>query len=143
MSGTGESRADFAGEERAFRIRLGEIRRIEAKCGVGVGEICRRLARAALAQRQNPSILNMLASGIEIYAADVREVLYQGLIGGGMASGEATKLVASEIDDRGLQGLLDNAATALLVLVAAGDKPETDTEGERQAGASASTPPNP
>jgi hypothetical protein len=50
MSGSGEVSADFAGEERAFRIRLGEIRKIEAKCETGIGEVCRRLASAVYVQ---------------------------------------------------------------------------------------------
>jgi hypothetical protein len=145
MSGTGETTADFAGEAREFRIWLGEIRRVQAKCGdVGIGEIVRRLAKAvSLLGLVGPgvSLTEALAAGIEIHADDVREVLYQGLIGAGMASGEATRLVRSEIDERGFRGLLDNVATAYKVLVGTQLSPEAeDPPGEPTAAATPATP---
>lgn len=147
MSGTGESRVDFAGEERAFRIRLGEIRRIEKACGTpthpcGIGEVLRRLSRCVRAVEQVGGI-DALAAGVEIHADDVRETIYQGLRGGGMADGDATALVRREVEDRGVQGLLDHAATALVVLWAAATRPEEEAPGERQAGESPATPPSP
>lgn len=138
MSGTGETATDFAGEERAFRIRLGEIRRIEAKCGAGIGEVLRRLARAVYVV-QKLSGLEALAAGVEIHADDVREPIYQGLIGAGMPSGEAAALVRQEIDDRAVRGLLDNASTALAVLWGSQETPP----GERSAGPKDPTPPSP
>lgn len=151
MSGTGEVSTDFAGEERAFRIRLGEIRKIEAKCGAGdgqrtgIGEVCRRLAKAAYVlanSRRSDGSLDLvlaLASGTEFHADDVREVLYQGLVGADMPSAAATALIRAEIDDRGMRGLLDNAATALIVLMGSQESPP----GEPQAGESPATPPSP
>jgi hypothetical protein len=139
MSGTGELRLDFAGEERVFRIRLGEIRRIEDKSKTGVGEVVRRLSRCVYMLDKFGG-LEALASGVDIHADDVREVLYQGLLGGGMPSAEATKLLRREIDDRGLRGLLDNAAPALEVLWGSQQVPETDAPGEPQAGESPATP---
>jgi hypothetical protein len=134
MSGTGETTADFAGEAREFRIWLGEIRRVQAKCGdVGIGEIVRRLAKAvSLLGLVGPgvSLTEALAAGIEIHADDVREVLYQGLIG-----------VRSEIDERGFRGLLDNVATAYKVLVGTQLSPEAeDPPGEPTAAATPATP---
>lgn len=144
MSGTGEASTEFAGEMRDFRIRLGEIRRIQIKCGASIGVVCQRLARATLViQRLGGNMVEALSAGVDIYADDVRETLYQGLIGRGMASAEATKLIALEIDDRGLRGLLDNASAALFVLVGSQDIPEgDDPPGEPRAGEGA-TPPNP
>jgi hypothetical protein len=125
MSSTGETREDFAGEERQFRIRLGEIGRIEAKCDTGIGEVCRRLARATLViHRLGGNLVEALSHGVELYSSDVREPLYQGLIGAGMASHEATKLLRTEIDDRGMLGLLDNAGVALAVIIAVQKTPE-------------------
>ena len=139
MSGTGESEADFAGEARAFRIRLGEIRRIEARCGVGIGEVLRRLSRCVMLVSRL-SHVEALASGIEIAADDVREPIYQGLMGAGMTPGEASKLLRVEIDDRGVRGLLENAPVALGALWASRETPDGDEEpdlaGEPQAGAS-------
>lgn len=139
MSGTGESSTDFAGEERGFRIRLGEIRRIEDKCDTGIGEVLRRLARAVLVLSKLEGI-EALAAGIDIHADDVREPIYQGLMAAGMVSHEATKLLRIEIDDRGVQGLLDNVSTALEVCWAAKKTPEPVQPGERQAGESPATP---
>lgn len=148
MSGTGEAREDFAGEERGFRIRLGEIRRIEAKCGARVGEVAQRLSKAALVIRAaGGNYVEALAAGIEIGAEDVRETIYQGLLGGGMTDGEATALVRAGIDDRGLRGLTDNVGVALMVLVgtsevpkgSAGEKPAKPSKTARKA---RSTSPN-
>lgn len=134
MSGTGEARADFAGEERAFRIRLGEIRRIEERCGTGIGEVLRRLARATMLLAQVGG-MEALASGLDIHGDDVREPIYQGLRGAGMADADATTLVRREIDDRGVQGLVDAAPTALRVLWGSQETP-AKPEGETQAGES-------
>jgi hypothetical protein len=146
MSGTGEATADFAGEARDFRIRLGQIRRIEEKCGgVGIGEVCRRLARASyMLTRATDAdgkldLLAALASGVEIHAEDVRSPIYEGLVGFGMSTAEATKLVRHEIDDRGVRGLLENAAVALVVLLGSQEAPKEDL-GEPQAGDHPATP---
>lgn len=148
MSGTGEAREDFAGEERAFRIRLGEIRRIEGKCGARIGEVAHRLAKATLAiGAAGGKYVDALALGLDIAADDVREPIYQGLMGGGLTSNEATALVRSAIDDRGLRGIMDNVSIALAVLVATSEVPK-DAAGEGKAGsnlepkAAPSTSPN-
>jgi hypothetical protein len=141
MSGSGEVSADFAGEERAFRLRLGELRKIETRCETGIGEVCRRLARAVYVQNaaKGGDMLSALATGVEIHADDVRAPIYEGLVGAGMPSPEASKIVAAEIDHRGMRGLLDNAAVALLVLIGSQETPP----GEPQAGESPATPPSP
>jgi hypothetical protein len=140
VSGTGEASADFAGEERAFRIRLGEIRHIEQKCETGIGEVCRRLARAAYVTSKFRG-LEALATGIDIHAEDVRAPLYEGLVGAGMRPADATRLVRQEVDDRGVRGLLDNAAVALVVLLGSQETPKDEASpGEAQAGESPATP---
>jgi hypothetical protein len=138
VSGTGEFRADFAGEERAFRIRLGEIRRIEDKCKTGIGEVVRRLSRCVYLMSQMDGI-QALAAGVDIHADDVREVIFQGLRGAEVSDSEATKLVRREIDDRGLRGILDHASTALEVLWGSQETPDA---GEPQAGESPAIQPS-
>jgi hypothetical protein len=139
MSGTGEGRADFAGEERLFRIRLGEIRRIEAQ----VRRRRHRRGAAALSRcvyvTSELKGVQALAAGLEIHADDVREPILQGLAGGGMSLADATALVRAEIDDRGVRGLLDNASTALAMLWGSQETPP----GEPRAGESPATPPKP
>lgn len=137
MSGTGERVADFAGEERIFRLRLGEIRRIEDKCQAGVGEVLRRLCRAVMLLDQLGGI-EAVSAGLEIRADDVRETLLQGLTGGGMPAPEAARLVRREIDDRGFPGIRDYIHTAALVLWGSQETPP----GEPAAGESPATPPS-
>lgn len=139
MSGTGEVRVSFAGEERLFRIRWGEIRRIEQKCDTGIGEVLRRLSRAVMVLSQLQG-LEALAAGIDIHAQDVREVIYQGLTGGGLPGGHADMLLRLEIDERGIMGLIDHASVALAVLWGSQSAPEADEPGEREAGATSTTP---
>lgn len=143
-AGDGEVREAFAGEMRIFRIRLGEIRAIEARCGnVGIGEVCRRLARATYVLSELSGTA-ALAAGLEIRADDVRETIYQGLVGGGMKANVAFRLVTREIDDRGWRGLTDNLDTALLALLGSQRRPEGEDAGELRAGPTTEpTPPNP
>ena len=138
MSGTGEVTADFAGEERAFRLRLGELRRIEDRCGGAIGDVAQRLARALTVLSQLKGI-DALVAGLNVHADDVREVIHQGLLGAGMPSSEVTPLLRREIDDRGLPGVVDNVNVALRVLVGAQEAPDT---GEPRAGASPATAPS-
>lgn len=137
-AGTGEVRLNFAGEERLFRIRWGEIRRIEDKADIGIGEVLRRLSRAVMVLSRLQGI-EALAAGLDIRAEDVREVIYQGLVGGGMPAGKAALLLRLELDDRGIPGLIDNVSVALGVLWGASSAPEAATPGEPAAGA-ATTP---
>jgi hypothetical protein len=132
MSGTGETRQFFAGEERLFRIRLGEIRQIEARTGDPIGDVLERLSRCVHAMASEPGIAG-LALGVRIRADDIRETIYQGLRGGGMKDAAAGQLIKLEIDDRGLQDLLDRAPVALRALWGAQEVPDT---GEPQAGES-------
>lgn len=141
MSGTGEVRTEFAGEERLFRIRLGELRRIEAKCDSPIGDVARRLARCVLVSSRLP-MLEALATGVEVRADDAREVLYQGLVAAGeMKPADVTKLLVAEIDDRGLPGVLAAATVALDVLTGSQEQPPGEPQaGESPASGEAQTP---
>lgn len=147
-AGAGEVEQAFAGELRQFRIRLGEIRKIEAKCGCSIAEVCRRLARATYVLSKFEGI-EALATGLDFRADDVRETVYQGLVGASMPTGPAFKLVSDEIDSRGWQGLIDNLDTALLVLMGSQETPPPgasggEAPGEPEAGpAGTPTPPSP
>ena len=55
---------EFAGLERRFELRLGEIRKLEAATGHGIGEVYRRLATLSFGY------------------ADVRETIKLALVGG-------------------------------------------------------------
>lgn len=98
MKQTGIERP-FGGEIRTFDLPLGSQRAVEAKCGVGLGRVLGRLwssmatIRTADGERPNPV-------AFDFYGDDVREVLLQGLKGGGMPDAEATKLIANEYDSQ-------------------------------------------
>lgn len=72
--------ADFAGQDRIFRLRIGEMGELETLCGAGIGAIFQRLAT------------------LQCKYADVRETIRLGLIGGGMSPSEAAFLVKRYVD---------------------------------------------
>lgn len=127
---------DFGGEARSFRVLIAELRAVQKKCGVGPAVIAARLARCVQLKNQNPkaSVLELAVLGLgEWNVDDVREPILQGLMGGGMDPNAAGKLVRTWIDERGFKGLVENAALAL-VCVVAGVEMEDEGEGELTAG---------
>lgn len=74
-------RRDFAGRERNFRLRIGEIGELERLCGAGIGAIAMRLA------------------GHQFYAADIWETIRLGLEGGGASEIEASALTRRYRDE--------------------------------------------
>jgi hypothetical protein len=128
MSRDGAVTLDFGGEPRAFRLGIGELRRLQEKCDAGPGEIARRLApyilygterrAAAEAGVAVPALLPAIAAGRlgEWRIDDVRETLFLGLIGGGMAPNEAGALIRQWVDSR---PLLETIPTAFEVAMAA------------------------
>lgn len=137
-------REDFAGDERLFLIRIGELRRIQIACGAGVGEIVRRLAQCVNTLRSYPeaTLWEQAAIGFgTLHVDDVREPIYEGLVAGGMKAPDASKLVRREIDERGFRGLIENAPLALGIMLAGTAVPEDAAppggaagEGESMAG---------
>jgi hypothetical protein len=75
-----EIRRAFAGQDRSFLLRWGEIKALERACGCGIYGILKRLA------------------GHEAYAGDIRDTVRLGLIGGGLTDAEATTLVLETVD---------------------------------------------
>lgn len=129
---------DFAGEERAFLARIGELRKIEARCSAGIFEVAGELARCVsiLRQAPNATVFDQLLLGLGALRVDyVREPILQALTAGGMSSGDATRMVVSEIDDHGFVGLLNNAPLALAVVIAGISQPVgAEAPGESRAG---------
>ena len=106
----------FGGEDRRFRLGIGQWRAIDAKRDVGPMELMRRLAAGTYR------------------LDDVREVFLQGLIGGGMADSEATKLVKATFDDRPVQPFIITAqAVVAASVVGVPDDPVGETTGESEA----------
>ncbi|ADU12037.1 gene transfer agent family protein [Asticcacaulis excentricus] len=80
MSRAAEVELSFGGADRLFRLPIGRIRAIQEKCDAGLMEL-----------------LNRYALGHD-RIDDTREVILQGLIGGGMVITEAQKLIEAFFD---------------------------------------------
>lgn len=89
---------DWAGDERRFRLAIGQLRELQEKCSAGPMEIMSRL------------------QGGTWRIDDVRETMRLGLIGGGTPPGEALGLVRRYVDDRPFG---ECVSFALFVLMAA------------------------
>lgn len=111
-------RRPFAGQDRSFQLRLGEISALEAACAAGIGEIALRI--------------NMHT----FKAADVWETVRLGLEGGGMKEPQATRLVMNYHDGP----LSDYLGLAAEIISAAlhGAAPQDDAPGKDEAEGSTS-----
>lgn len=113
MSRSAEVTLAFAGEERVFRLPLGRLRALQEKTDCGPMELLSRLASGTWR------------------VDDLRETILQGLVGGGLDQGAATKLLLSYLDDQPLQPFVILAQAVLMAaVIGAGD----DEPGEREAG---------
>lgn len=131
---TGRVSEQFGGEERAFLVRIGQLREIQKKCGAGPAAIAGRLARCVNLRQARPqaTILELAALGLgEWTVDDVREPILQGLVAAGMPANDAGGLLKTWVDDRGFAGLLDHVELAFLLIVA-GVEAEPD-QGETTA----------
>ena len=99
MSRTTKLVARFAGRDRIFCLRIGEIEQLETLCNAGVGAIYSRLAT------------------LQFRFADIRETIRLGLIGGGMIESEAEYWVGSMIDDKPLKSYIPLAIDILAALL--------------------------
>ena len=81
MSRSAEARLDFAGEERLFRLRVGPLNALQEKLDAG------------------PLWLNSMLEAGRWKTTDLREIIFQGLKGGGMPDADATALIKSDFDD--------------------------------------------
>lgn len=81
MSRSAEISLAFAGEDRVFRLPIGRLRALQERVDCGPMELLARYI------------------GGTWRVDDLREPILQGLMGGGMGQGEATRLVQSNFDD--------------------------------------------
>ena len=72
--------SEFGGQNRVFKLRIGEMGELETLCGTGIAGIYSRLAT------------------LQFRYADVRETIRLGLIGGGMVASEAAFLMKRYVD---------------------------------------------
>jgi len=112
---------DFAGERRRFRLAIGQLRLLQEACDAGPLQIYRRILDGTWR------------------IDELRQVLYLGLVGGGLADAKATALVRQVVDAFGTPPMeLVPLAKAVLLAALFGvpDEPlgeEGDPPGEAGA----------
>lgn len=116
MSRAAEVELHFADAQRMFRLRAGAIRAVQEKCDAGPMEL-----------------LHRYVGGTWRYD-DVREVIYRGLIDGGLPQVEASKLMEHNFDGHPLSQFVP-LAQAIVSVVLVGAPDEDEPPGEPQAGA--------
>ena len=129
---------DFGGEVRKFSIApIGCWRAIEDARDCGIGEIGGRLYSCmakGLDGRTDPQ-------AFKFYGDDIRDVLLQGLKGGGMTDADASKLIRTTFDQA--DGILQFASLAVEIVAAfllgVPKKAETPKQTEAAAAPPAST----
>lgn len=100
MARSGEIELQFGNERRLFRLNIGQLRAIEERCGAGLPHILSTLYPAVQGVLSGMTLGQMIAQGmIGGWRVDYyREVIFQGLVGGGMNPTEAGALVAVFVD---------------------------------------------
>lgn len=105
--------AEWAGAQRPFRLRFGDVLDLEEACGkVGVGALYLRMGRH------------------EYFAKDVYHTILRGLIGGGMAPSEARRLVDDRFDHVPMATSLNLAVEILVNLMAGIEPDDTQAKGD-------------
>ncbi len=120
MDGTGLILRPFGGEERAFRLDIDRLRPLQLKCDAGPVELIRRIERGSWR------------------IDDLRETIFQGLIGGGATQLQASVLIRDAFDNQ-RAGYGQFAPLAYIILTACVLGPEDEPLGEPVAGAKTRT----
>lgn len=108
MSADGSIELAWAGEDRRFRIAIGEFRELQEA-------VNRRRVGMGLPPDGPSGILNSLRTK-NAWPDDVRDIIRLGLIGGGMSRVDASRVMVREFDG---SPLLQHTKAAFLVLLAA------------------------
>lgn len=140
MSRAGEITLEFGGEERVFRLALGQWRKVQEKCDAGPAELLARLAPMFAARRQQLNMAQIMGNGLlgTWRVDDVREVILQGLLGGDTPGPKALELVKDWVDERPIFESVEIAYQVVLASVfgVEDEKPV----GESQAAPTAASP---
>lgn len=124
MSRAGEIVLEFGGEERTFRLGVGQWRKIQEVCDAGPAELLARLSPAFAAAQQGIGFAEIVGMGLlgRWRVDDVREPVRQGLLGALDAAGKPVleakavdRLVVEYVDER---PLLESVVTAYKVVLA-------------------------
>ena len=115
MSRTAEVVLAFGGEDRTFRLNIGRLRALQEKVDAGPMELVNRMADGRWR------------------VDDLRETILQGLIGGGMPSADATRLMKTDFDDLPFSQFVQIAQAVLLAtLIGAEDEASGEPLGEAE-----------
>jgi hypothetical protein len=141
MSRSAEVILDWGGEpERAFRLALGQIRKLQEKTGCGPLGIAARCAVsiAALKCIHTGDYVSLSRLDLTQVAekTHTREAILQGLLGAGVALPEADRLVRDWVDERPLDESLGAAVDICLAAIYGTE--DEQAVGEPQAAAAAS-----
>lgn len=130
MSRDGSIMLMLGGEDRLFRFGLAEHERLQEALDMGVSLIVQNLHPYAASTRAGLPIARVLDAGVlgNVRLDQIKAVILNGLIGGGMTPNDAAKVVAAWVDNR---PVLENALTAYTIGLAALIGPEDeDAAGE-------------
>lgn len=111
MSRAAEVELDFADGERLFRLPIGRWRAVQERCDAGPMALLRRYTDGTWR------------------VDDLREVIRQGLIGGGMVVAEADQLLRHHFDDLPLAQFV-TLAQAIVIASVVGVPDESAPPGE-------------
>lgn len=139
MSRNGDTLQSLGGEKRQFRFGLAEHRRLQEALHdkMGLSLIVQNLHPFATALAAELTVKEALTARMlgDIRLEQVREVIFQGLIGGGMSPQEAGRLCFEWVENR---PLTETAPVAYAVGIAALiGPPDEDALGEPQGGEAA------
>jgi hypothetical protein len=108
MTRRAEIELAFGGEDRLFRLPIGRLRALQEKCDAGPEEL----------------LMRMQARTYRV--DDLRETLYQGLLGGEMPTHEATTLMKNAFDGEPLIQFIPLVQAILMVVLTGA--PDEDEE---------------
>ena len=141
MSRSGEVTLAFGDGEQTFRLPIGAWRKVQEQCDAGPSEIMARMSMPFEAIKRGVKPSDLIGAGLlgSWRVDDIRSVILNGLIGGGMAPVEAQKLTVAWVDER---PLLEPLSVAYQVVYAsiAGTEDE-DASGEPVGRRTSAAPP--
>jgi hypothetical protein len=141
MSRNGDTIQSLGGEERPFRFGLAEHRRLQEALGdkMGLSLIVQNLHPFVTATAAGFTLDQIILSRLlgDLRLEQIGEVIFQGLIGGGMSPPEAGKLRKTWVDER---PIIETAPIAYAVGLAALVGPEDENAAGESKGGEAEPP---
>lgn len=127
-------------DEYVFRLGLGQWRKVQERCDAGPGEIYRRLIGVATGLKAGAGLGELASFNLigDWRIDDVREVILQALVGGGLSEIQASVLVRERVD-KDADFKVHLALAYAIVRAALGDVPD-EKLGEKPGGAKRRAP---